>query len=100
MEDTGTSPAKKDMEIEPNLHSDALAKRRLELGEVEGYTDDHLDDNLKSTPEYDMIVAGTGQDTLTMGIEKENERKRSKKDGANSSSLGSAVSREESVRSQ
>jgi hypothetical protein len=100
MEDTGTSPAKKDMEIEPNLHSDALAKRRLELGEVDGYTDNHLDDNLKSTPEYDMIVAGTGQDTLTMCIEKENERKRSKKDGANSSSLGSAVSREESVRSQ
>jgi hypothetical protein len=47
-----------------------------------------------------MIVAGMDQDTLTMGIEKENERKCSKKDGANSSSLGSAVSREEFVRSQ
>jgi hypothetical protein len=100
MEDTGTSPAKKDMEIDPNLHSDALAKRRLELGEVEGYTDVHLDDTLKSTPEHGMNLDGTGQKTLTMGIEEENERKRSKKDGANSSSLGSAASREESVRSQ
>jgi hypothetical protein len=100
MEDTGTSPVKKDMEIDPNLHSDALAKRRLELGEVEGYTDDHLDDTLKYTPEHGMNLDGTGQKALTMGIEKENERKRSKKDGANSSSLGSAASREESVRSQ
>jgi hypothetical protein len=100
MDDTGTSPVKKDMEIDPNLHSEALAKRRLELGEVEGYTEVHLDDILKFTPEHGMNVDGTDQKTLTMGNEKENERKRSKKDGANSSSLGSAASREESVRSQ
>jgi hypothetical protein len=100
MDDTGTIPAKKDMDIDPNLHSDALAKRRLQLGEVEGYADDHSDDTLKTTPDRGMNVDGTGQKTLTMGNEKENERKRSKKDGANSSSLGSAASREESVWSQ
>jgi hypothetical protein len=100
MNDTGTSPAKKAMDIDPNLHSDALAKRRLELGEVEEYADDHSDDILKTTSDRVMNVDGMGQKTLSMGTEKENERKRSKKDGANSSSLGSAASREESVQSQ
>jgi hypothetical protein len=47
-----------------------------------------------------MIVDGSYLKTDLPSIEKENERKRSKKAGADSPSLGSAGSREESVRSQ
>jgi hypothetical protein len=88
------------MDIDPNLHFDALAKRRLELGEDEESADDQTGDISKTTSNHDMNVDGLGQKTITLGTEKENERTCSKKDGANPSSLGSAASHEESVRLQ
>jgi hypothetical protein len=72
MDDTGTSPAKKAMDIDPNLHSDALDKRRLELGEDEESADDQTCDISKTTSNHDMNVDGPGQKTITLGTEKEN----------------------------
>jgi hypothetical protein len=87
------------MEVEHNTISDALAKRRLDLGDDEN-TDGHAGANTNSTSKQPMIVDGSFLKTDLLGIEKENERKRSKKAVADSPSLGSAGSHEESVRSQ
>jgi hypothetical protein len=86
------------MEVEHNTSSEALAKRRLDLGDEN--TADQAGAKSNSTSNQPMIVDGSVLKTDLLGTEKENERKRSKKDGADSSSLGSAASREESVRSQ
>jgi hypothetical protein len=99
LDDTGSSPVKNiDMEIEHNTSSEALAKRRLDLGDEN--TAFQAGANPISTDKQPMIVDGSVLKTDLLGAEKENERKHSKKDGADSSSLGSAASREESVRSQ
>jgi hypothetical protein len=100
LDDTGSSPVKNtDMEVEHNNGSDALAKRQLELGDEENI-DGHTGANTDSTSKQPMIVDGSFLKTDSPGIEKENERKRSKKAGADSPLLGSAGSHEESVRSQ
>jgi hypothetical protein len=99
LDDTGSSPVKNtDMEVEHN-NSDALAKRRLELVDEENI-DGQTGANTESTSKQPMIVDGPYLKTDLPGIEKENKRKRSKKAGADSPSLGSAGSREEFVRSQ
>jgi hypothetical protein len=103
LDDTGASPVKTaDMEVENANHAEALAKRRLNLtfGDEDANVTPVGDANLANNA---IVVAmegvysppdanddGTGMD----------RKKRSKKDGANSPSLGSAGSREESVRSQ
>jgi hypothetical protein len=100
LDDTGSSPVKNtDMEVEHNTGSDALAKRRLDLGDDEN-TDGQAGANTNSTSKQPMIVDGSILKTDLSGIEKENERKHSKKAGADSPSLGLAGSREESLRSQ
>jgi hypothetical protein len=100
LDDIGSSPVKNtNMEVEHNTGSDALAKRRLDLGDDEN-TDGQAGANTNSTSKQPMIVDGSILKTDLSDIEKENERKRSKKAGADSPSLGSAGSREESVRSQ
>jgi hypothetical protein len=87
------------MEVEHNNSSDAMAKRRLELVDEENI-DFQTGANTEFTSKQPMIVDGSYLKTDLPSIEKENERKRSKKAGADSPSLRSAGSREESVLSQ
>jgi hypothetical protein len=96
--DTGTSPVKKkDMAMEDSENSDPGAKRRLNLvtdlvGENVDLPQDHRN---KAIP---MIMVGS-EDSLANEANT-TRTKHSKKAGANSPSLGSAGSLEESVRSQ
>ena len=102
--DTATSPGKgKDMEVDVVKHdlTNPAAKRNLDLGENEETKE----------AENNLVVEATkgGMPTLTDsqvtgdkhdGAMENDRKKRTKKDGANSSSLGSAGSLEGSVRSQ
>jgi hypothetical protein len=97
LDDTGTSPSKKqDEDMDDRENSDPGAKRRLNLNVL-------VEDVLTDDQERPAAMAVDG--ALALPIipvdDGTNDRtKRSKKDGAISSSLGSAGSREESVRSQ
>jgi hypothetical protein len=97
--DTASSPGKKDMEVDKQNSLLPLAKRALELG----------DENLPSPGSVETVVTVTGTEAMATdgntlepsGTEVEKDRaKRTKKDGANSSSLGSAGSQDDPVRTQ
>jgi hypothetical protein len=97
LDDTGTSPSKKqDEEMDDRENSDPGAKHRLNLNVL-------LEDVLPDDQERldSMAIDGTLA-LLTIPIDDgtKDRTKRSKKDGAISSSLGSTGSQEESVRSQ
>jgi hypothetical protein len=103
LDDTGASPVKTaDMEVENADHVEALAKRRLNL------TFDDEDTNVtlvRDAPLADNAIVMAMEGVSSPPDAKDDgtrmdRKKRSKKDGANSPSLGSAGSREESVRSQ
>jgi hypothetical protein len=93
--DTGTSPNKNSlMEVEDGAHADALAKRRLNLvADVE-------EDNLEKDPNAMRLDGVIIPADVAENLAEKDIKKRSKKDVADSPSLGSAASREESVRSQ
>jgi hypothetical protein len=96
LEDTCTSPSKKaDMETDDVNSLDSGAKRRLVLGE------DSLEyiENNENYGKVPMLTYGT-EITNTIEIDDDARKKRSKRGGANSTSKGSAASREESVRSE
>jgi hypothetical protein len=102
LQDTATSPGKvKDMELDKKDPTNPAVKRALEMGglltDIVDQTTVNADNNKGQTV---MIAEGN----LNNGLDNENNekdrKKRTKKDGANSSSLGSAESREGSVRSQ
>jgi hypothetical protein len=98
LDDTAASPSK-DMVLDKVPPNESVAKRRLVLdGKQDMETDDteHAGNELPvemDTPENSNL----GHTELADGKDR---KKRTKKDGANSSSLGSAASLEETVRSQ
>jgi hypothetical protein len=95
LDDTGSSPVKRtDTHMQDRDSSDAGAKRRLALEEA---LPSETENQIGRVP---MITDGTEiLADANVGIEKD-RNKRSKKDGADSPSLGSAGSLEESVRAQ
>jgi hypothetical protein len=98
LEDTGTSPVKKpEEEMTDREFIDTTTKRRLMLNEPS----DGCMVQDKSEVSAAMAVDITSPSTSpVVDIGKKERIKRSKKDGANSPSLGSADSREEFVREQ
>jgi hypothetical protein len=91
--DTGTSPVKRaDTDMDERDSTDSGAKRRLAL-ELPLNSND-------VNPETGMVPMLTDENQARTEVAETERNKRSKKDGANSPSLGSAGSREESVRSQ
>jgi hypothetical protein len=98
LEDTAASPSK-DMILDKIHSNESAAKRRLVLdGKQDMETDDteHAGNALSvemDTPENTNL----GHTEI---VDANGRKKRTKKDGANSSSLGSAASLEETVRSQ
>jgi hypothetical protein len=100
VDDTASSPGKKDMEVDKRELANAFAKRSLEMGkdglETEGNPLDVDSGN-------GAAAANTGGSATDGGAAKDGKKdraKRTKKGGANSSSLGSAGSHEDPVRSQ
>jgi hypothetical protein len=96
--DTDSSPIKpRDVDMSDRESSESGAKRRLDLnnaGDEESLVEK---ENVLAV----VVTDGTISPMTRMDVDKENERlKHSKKAGANSPSLGSAGSHEESVRSQ
>jgi hypothetical protein len=100
LRDTATSPLKdRDMEIDHDGNGIAGAKRNLldEFSEEDGTMVNPVGGNLAVT---ETLPPPVGAETYESDATKTNKPKRSKKDGADSSSIGSASSREELVRSQ
>jgi hypothetical protein len=99
LKDTGTSPIKTNkMEVDnPSRSGDSGAKRNLTLA-LQGQ------ENANDTLEEGDVLQQTGtvsladQEVLDAKLLAENDRKRSKKDGAISPSTGSAGSRDGPVR--
>jgi hypothetical protein len=99
LDDTGSSPVKSpNMDIE-NGSQEALAKRRLNL-EAEDGNEMVGEDAIIPDPNA-MRVDGDIVPYESLGDDVENDRKKhSKKDGANSTSQGSAASQGDAVHSQ
>ena len=96
--DTATSPSK-DMNVDKVAPGDIAAKRRLEM-EVLANIEEQGTVVAATEPPVDMITdVSTGTPQPIAGAEIDRS-KRSKKDGANSTSQGSAASTEGTVRSQ
>jgi hypothetical protein len=87
------------MEIDHDGNGIAGAKRNLldEFSEEDGTMVNPVGGNLAVT---ETLPPPVGAETYEGDATKTNKPKRSKKDGADSSSIGSASSREELVRSQ
>jgi hypothetical protein len=98
LDDTATSPTK-DMDMDKGSPSDSSAKRRLELHGKEDMDKDSSDQQGNMQPS-DMNTDGSLPSDQLEPVDEKDRKKRTKKDGAISSSLGSAASLEESVRSQ
>jgi hypothetical protein len=96
LDDTGTSPSKNpDTLMDDRDSSDSGVKRRLDLDNEEQVENGSIDGKIA------MITDGSEDLVANENMSTANERpKRSKKAGANSPSLGSANSREGSVREQ
>jgi hypothetical protein len=101
LEDTASSPGKvKDMDLDKNGLNNPAAKRSLEMGELHD-TDKGILPDIDIPSGTAMLVKDGNNDVdLPKGEVEKDISKRTKKDGANSPSLGSAESREGSVRSQ
>jgi hypothetical protein len=102
LQDTATSPGKvKDMELDKKDLINPAAKRALEMGELPLDAKDQTTETAgNNNGPAAMITEGQMNDGLDNEKNEKDRNKRNKKDGANSSSLGSAESREGSVRSQ
>jgi hypothetical protein len=102
LQDTATSPGKvKDMELDKNDLTNPAAKRALEMGGLLTDTEDQTTVNADNNKgQAAMIAEGNLNNGLDTEKSEENRNKRTKKDSANSSSLGSAESHEGSVRSE
>jgi hypothetical protein len=101
IEDTASSPIKPtDMDTEKASQVDTFTKRRLDVDGAEEVEDIGEKDNLIAGQPIAMIMDGTSSPLGNNSNVDIDRKKRSKKDGANSTSQGSAASREESVRSQ
>jgi hypothetical protein len=98
MKDTAISPAK-DMDTDKTASADSIAKRRLEMGDALSTSEADIIDEGSGKPE-DMVTDGYNIPPLIATDVMNDRAKRSKKDGANSTSQGSAASLEEFVRSQ
>jgi hypothetical protein len=77
-----------------------VTKRRLDVDGTEEVEDFGAKDDLIAGQPIAMIMDGTSSPLGNNSNVDTDRKKRSKKDGANSTSQGSAASREESVRSQ
>jgi hypothetical protein len=96
LDDPGTSPTKKtDFDMNDRHSSDSGAKRRLSLGYSNPVFEEQVEGTLPMITEFEIPQANG--ETFDTEMDRS---KRTKKDGADSPSLGSAGSREESVRSQ
>jgi hypothetical protein len=101
LDDTATSPGKvKDMELDKKDPSNPSAKRSLEMGDLVLDRNHPTDGVAEHQGLADKLMVGKNQNGVTDENTEKGRKKRTKKDGANSSSLGSAESREGSVRSQ
>ncbi|KAK1649225.1 hypothetical protein QYE76_067030 [Lolium multiflorum] len=101
IEDTASSPIKPtDMDTEKASQVDTFTKRRLDVDGTEEVEDFGAKDDLIAGQPIAMIMDGTSSSLGNNSDVDIDRKKRSKKDGANSTSQGSAASREESVRSQ
>jgi hypothetical protein len=87
------------MDTDKTASADSIAKRRLEMGEVLSTNETDIIVEGSEKPE-DMVTDGNNIPPLPVTHVMNDRAKRSKKDGANSTSQGSAASLEESVRSQ
>jgi hypothetical protein len=87
------------MDTDKTASADSIAKRRLELGDALSTSEADIIDEGSGKPE-DMATDGNNIPPLIATDVMNDRAKRSKKDGANSTSQGSAASLEESVRSQ
>jgi hypothetical protein len=101
LDDTATSPGKiKDMELDKKDLSNPAAKRSLDMGDLVLGRNHPTDEAAEHQELADELMEGNNQNGVTDENTEKGRKKRTKKDGANSSSLGSAESREGSVRSQ
>jgi hypothetical protein len=98
LKDTGTSPIKTNqMEVDnPSRSGDSGAKRNLALALQEECVNDTLEN--EDALQQLGAIGLTDQEVLDAKLLAENDRKRSKKDGAISPSTGSAGSRDGPVR--
>jgi hypothetical protein len=88
------------MDLDKNGLNNPAAKRSLEMGELHD-TDKGILPDIDIPSGTAMLVKDGNNDVdLPKGEVEKDISKRTKKDGANSPSLGSAESREGSVRSQ
>jgi hypothetical protein len=96
LDDTGITPVKnKDAEMTDHDSSDASAKRRLSLDFSNPIFEDEGEGTLPMSTENDTRV-----EKMTTTDTDKDRTKHTRKNGADSSSLGSAGSLEGSVRSQ
>jgi hypothetical protein len=101
IEDTASSPIKPtDMDTEKASQVDTFTKRRLDVDGTEEVEDFGAKDDLIAGQPIAMIMDGTSSPLGNNSDVDIDRKKRSKKDGANSTSQGSAASRDESVRPQ
>jgi hypothetical protein len=87
------------MAMDKTPPNDPAAKRRLDLDGKEDMETDETDHTGNVLP-TDMVIAENFTPGQSEPVDDKDRKKRTKKDGANSSSLGSAASLEESIRSQ
>jgi hypothetical protein len=98
LDDTASSPVKKTDEVmEDNESSELNIKRRLDMNQVEEVDNVGL---YEEDPNTAMVGVIENSASIVTEKNKTSRTKRSKKDGADSPSLGSAGSFEEPVRAQ
>jgi hypothetical protein len=99
--DTATSPGKgHEMEVDKRDLTNPAAKRTLHMNEQETLQDEGNLTDGKSDGGMPLITDGMNTNPNVKDGKENNRSKRTKKDGADSPSLGSAGSFEDPVRSQ
>jgi hypothetical protein len=99
--DTATSPGKgQDMDLDKSNLVNPAAKRALEMGMELDKNNNIQTGNAIVDEGNAMVTDGSAAPVIHEVANEKDRTKRTKKDGANSSSLGSAESHEDSVRSQ
>jgi hypothetical protein len=101
LEDTASSPGKKqDMEIDKRALNNLAAKRSLDMEEEVRDDNEEEKEDISVDGAAAMLTDGKHPAEVVFEENEKDRKKRTKKVGANSTSLGSAESREGSVRSQ
>jgi hypothetical protein len=101
LKDTATSPGKeKDMDLDKGNLTNPLTKRGLILTDMDNVAIIRNEQSNINSMEIATDNNGFGSAKDATGLEEKDRNKRSKKDGANSPSLGSAGSLDGSARSQ